>query len=126
MPLQCPNLDYACDPWQEPDEEVIKGGTLPIVDGCVKITRAPGLELDHDQLGKLHDQYLTCGIRQRDDVKQAALQTGVEGGQNAVLSSASRRSICASSQELSKLTGSVRCQLSNTPSRPSGLWQRWQ
>jgi len=38
----------------------------------VKITRAPGLglELDHDQLGKLHDQYLTCGIRQRDDVKQ--------------------------------------------------------
>ncbi|MHC8308242.1 glucarate dehydratase family protein [Pseudomonas sp. GT1P32] len=70
-----PNLDYACDthyPWQEPDEEVIKGGKLPIVDGCVKITRAPGLglELDHDQLGKLHDQYLTCGIRQRDDVKQ--------------------------------------------------------
>lgn len=54
------------------DEEVIKGGKLPIVDGCVKITRAPGLglELDHDQLGKLHDQYLTCGIRQRDDVKQ--------------------------------------------------------
>lgn len=29
-----------------------------------------GLELDRDQLGKLHDQYLTCGIRQRDDVKQ--------------------------------------------------------
>ena len=70
-----PNLDYACDthyPWQEPDEEVIKGGKLPIVDGCVRITRAPGLglELDHDQLGKLHDQYLSCGIRQRDDVKQ--------------------------------------------------------
>ena len=41
-----PNLDYACDthyPWQEPDEEVIKGGKLPIVDGCVTITRAPGL-----------------------------------------------------------------------------------
>ncbi len=121
-----PNLDYACDPWQEPDEEVIKGGKLPIVDGCVKITRAPGLELDHDQLGKLHDQYLTCGIRQRDDVKQAALQTGVEGGQTAVLSSANRRSTCVSSQVLSKLTGSVRCQLSNTPSRRSGLWQRWQ
>jgi glucarate dehydratase len=34
--------------------------------------RAPGLglELDHDQLGKLHDQYLSCGIRQCDDVKQ--------------------------------------------------------
>jgi glucarate dehydratase len=70
-----PNLDYACDthyPWQEPDEEVIKGGKLPIVDGCVSITRAPGLglELDHDQLGKLNDQYHSCGIRQRDDVKQ--------------------------------------------------------
>jgi len=69
------NLDYACDthyPWQEEDEEVIKGGKLPIVDGCVKITRAPGLgvELDPDQLGKLHDQYLSCGIRQRDDVRQ--------------------------------------------------------
>ena len=70
-----PNLDYACDthyPWQAPDEEVIKGGKVPIVNGCVQITRAPGLglELDHGQLGKLHDQYLSCGIRQRDDVKQ--------------------------------------------------------
>lgn len=70
-----PNLDYACDthyPWQAPDEEVIKGGKVPIVDGCVQITRASGLglELDHGQLGKLHDQYLSCGIRQRDDVKQ--------------------------------------------------------
>lgn len=70
-----PNLGYACDthyPWQAPDEEVIKGGKLPIVDGCVRITRAAGLgvELDRDQLGKLHDQYLSCGITQRDDVRQ--------------------------------------------------------
>ena len=70
-----PNLDFACDthyPWQEPDEEVIKGGKLPIVDGCVKVTREPGLglELDYDQLRKLNDQFLTCGIRSRDDVKQ--------------------------------------------------------
>ena len=38
----------------------------------MKITRAPGLglELDYGQLAKLHDQYLNCGIRQRDDVKQ--------------------------------------------------------
>jgi glucarate dehydratase len=28
------------------------------------------LELDRDQLGKLHDQFLSCGIRQRDDVRQ--------------------------------------------------------
>lgn len=70
-----PNLGYACDthyPWQEPDEEVIKGGKLAIEDGCVAITRAPGLgvELDHEQLAKLHDQFLGCGIRQRDDVRQ--------------------------------------------------------
>ncbi|UCJ15011.1 glucarate dehydratase family protein [Pseudomonas sp. MM211] len=70
-----PNLAYACDthyPWQEPDEEVIKGGKLPIVDGCVQLTRTPGLgvELDYDQLAKLNDQYLTCGIRQRNDVTQ--------------------------------------------------------
>lgn len=70
-----PNLSYACDthyPWQEADEEVIKGGKLPIRNGCVAITDAPGLgvELDYDQLAKLNDQYLTCGIRQRDDVRQ--------------------------------------------------------
>ncbi|XXF10541.1 glucarate dehydratase family protein [Pseudomonas sp. D1-3] len=70
-----PNLSYACDthyPWQEPDEEVIKGGKLPIVDGCVALTRAPGLgvELDYEQLAKLNDQYLTCGIRSRNDVTQ--------------------------------------------------------
>ncbi|SDH37993.1 glucarate dehydratase [Pseudomonas flavescens] len=70
-----PNLSYACDthyPWQERDEEVIKGGKLPIVDGCVKVTRSPGLgvELDYDQLAKLNDQYLTCGIRSRNDVTQ--------------------------------------------------------
>ncbi|MCW5298588.1 glucarate dehydratase [Herbaspirillum lusitanum] len=70
-----PNLSYACDthyPWQEADEEVIKGGKLPIRNGCVSITRAPGLgvELDRDQLAKLHDLYLSCGIRSRDDVRQ--------------------------------------------------------
>ena len=72
-----PNLDYACDthyPWQEPDEEVIKGGKLPIVDGCVTINKTPGLglELDRDQLGMLHEQFLRCGIRSRDDVRQMA------------------------------------------------------
>jgi glucarate dehydratase len=62
-----PNLDYACDthyPWQEPDEEVIKGGKITITEGCVNITRAPGLGLELD------DQYLSCGIRSRDDVRQ--------------------------------------------------------
>jgi glucarate dehydratase len=70
-----PNVDYACDthyPWQEEDEEVIKGGKLPIRNGCVTITDAPGLgvEIDHEQLRKLHELFLSCGIRQRDDVRQ--------------------------------------------------------
>jgi glucarate dehydratase len=70
-----PNLSYACDthyPWQEADEEVIKGGKLPIRNGCVSITKAPGLgvELDHEQLAKLHEQFLRCDIRSRDDVRQ--------------------------------------------------------
>ncbi|MDE3738096.1 glucarate dehydratase family protein [Pseudomonas resinovorans] len=70
-----PNLTYACDthyPWQEEDEEVIKGGKLPIQDGCVRLTRAPGLgvELDQDQLAKLHEQYLSIDIRSRDDARQ--------------------------------------------------------
>ena len=70
-----PNLTYACDthyPWQEEDEEVIKGGKLPIRNGCVKLTKAPGLgvELDHEQVRKLRELYLSCGIRQRDDVRQ--------------------------------------------------------
>ncbi len=70
-----PNLTYACDthyPWLEEDEEVIKGGKLPIRNGCVSITRAPGLgvELDHEQLARLHDQFLSIDIRSRDDVRQ--------------------------------------------------------
>ncbi|NIE86767.1 MULTISPECIES: glucarate dehydratase family protein [Burkholderia] len=69
------NLSYACDthyPWQEPDEEVVRGGKLPIRDGCVQLTDAPGLglEIDREQLRKLHELYLGCGIRQRDDVGQ--------------------------------------------------------
>lgn len=69
------NLSYACDthyPWQERDEEVVKGGKLPITGGAVHLTDAPGLglEIDRDQLLKLHELYKTCGIRQRDDVGQ--------------------------------------------------------
>ncbi len=70
-----PNISYACDthyPWQEADEEVIVGGKIPIVDGCVEIKNAPGLgvELDYDQLAKLHQQFLDVDIRSRDDVGQ--------------------------------------------------------
>ena len=68
-----PNLGFACDthyPWQT--EEVVAGGRIAIVDGCVSIGGGPGLgvELDPDALAALHDQYLACGIRERDDACQ--------------------------------------------------------
>lgn len=68
-----PNLTYACDthyPWQE--EEVIKGGRVTFVDGAVRVPTTPGLgvEIDPSQLQKLHQQYLDCGIRNRDDLTQ--------------------------------------------------------
>jgi glucarate dehydratase len=67
-----PNLDYACDthwPWKDPGEDVVVPGTLSFHNGAVKVPTAPGLgvELDRDALGRLHQQYLECGIRERDD-----------------------------------------------------------
>jgi glucarate dehydratase len=68
-----PNLDYACDthyPWQ--DEDVVAGGRIAFHDGAVRVPTGPGLgvQLDRAQLAKLHEQYVECGIRQRDDRKQ--------------------------------------------------------
>jgi glucarate dehydratase len=67
-----PNLDYACDthwPWKDPEEDVIVPGVLSFADGAVAVPTTPGLgvELDRDGLARLHEQYLTCGLRQRDD-----------------------------------------------------------
>ncbi|OLV16695.1 glucarate dehydratase family protein [Deinococcus marmoris] len=68
-----PNLTYACDthyPWQ--DEEVVAGGRIKFENGGLKVPDAPGLgvTLDRDALERLHQQYLTCGIRRRDDAGQ--------------------------------------------------------
>jgi glucarate dehydratase len=65
-----PRLGYACDthrPWQ--DEDVVAGGGLRFVDGAVPVPREPGLgvRLDRDALARLHEQFLSCGIRDRDD-----------------------------------------------------------
>lgn len=65
-----PNLSYACDthwPWKT--EEVVKAGALEFRDGAVAVPTTPGLgvEIDEDALGALHEQYLRCGIRDRDD-----------------------------------------------------------
>jgi glucarate dehydratase len=67
------HLSYACDthyPWQ--DDEVLVGGKVPIVGGCVHLTDKPGLgvELDHDKLAELHEAFKVCRIRTRNDVAQ--------------------------------------------------------
>src|SRR5690606_20084148 len=65
-----PNLTYACDthwPWKT--EDVVADGALRFVDGAVPVPAGPGLgvQIDDDALAALHEQYLRCGIRDRDD-----------------------------------------------------------
>jgi glucarate dehydratase len=65
-----PNLTYACDthwPWKTQD--VIAAGALTFHEGSVAVPTGPGLgiELDEDALGRLHELYLSCGLRSRDD-----------------------------------------------------------
>jgi len=68
-----PLLTYACDthyPWQ--DEEVVEGGRLCFEGGSLRVTTTPGLgvTLDRTALARLHDNYLHCGVRNRDDLAQ--------------------------------------------------------
>lgn len=68
-----PLLTYACDthyPWQ--DDEVVEGGRLRFEQGSLRVPTAPGLgvTLDREALARLHDNYLRCGIRNRDDLAQ--------------------------------------------------------
>jgi glucarate dehydratase len=65
-----PNLTYACDthwPWKT--EDIVEPGALEFVDGSVPVPTTPGLgvRIDEAALGALHEQYLQCGIRDRDD-----------------------------------------------------------
>jgi glucarate dehydratase len=65
-----PNLTYACDthwPWKS--EEIVKPGALEFVNGSVPVPTTPGLgvQIDEGRLAALHEQYLRCGIRDRDD-----------------------------------------------------------
>lgn len=70
-----PLLSYACDthyPWLDAADEVIQGGHIAFKDGAVHVTDRPGLgvEIDQAALARLHQQYLDCGIRSRDDAAQ--------------------------------------------------------
>ena len=77
-----PNLTYACDthyPWKTQD--VIADGVLSFESGSVAVPTAPGLgvDLDRDRLGELHDLYLSCGVRRREDtVYMRSIQPGFE------------------------------------------------
>lgn len=66
------HLSFACDthyPWQSAQDEIVAGGRIPIVDGCVRIPEKPGLgvELDQDQLARGRERYAKCRYRKRDD-----------------------------------------------------------
>jgi glucarate dehydratase len=68
-----PELTYACDthyPWQV--DEVVEGGKLRFEGGALRVPSGPGLgvRLDRDALALLHETYLACGIRDRDDVAE--------------------------------------------------------
>jgi glucarate dehydratase len=65
-----PNLTYACDthwPWKTQD--VVPAGTFSFSDGSLPVPAGPGLgiTLDTAALGELHELYLSCGLRDRDD-----------------------------------------------------------
>jgi glucarate dehydratase len=65
-----PHLDYASDthtPWQGGVDVVER--PLSFVDGAAVVPVAPGLgvTLDRDALARLHENYVRCGIRNRDD-----------------------------------------------------------
>jgi glucarate dehydratase len=65
-----PNLTFAVDthyPWQA--EEIIVGGRFHIEDGSLPVRKESGLgvELDRKALQELHEQYVACGIKERND-----------------------------------------------------------
>jgi glucarate dehydratase len=67
-----PHILYACDthyPWQTEKDEVIVGGRVRFVDGCVPIPDRPGLgvEVDFDQIARGEERYRKLPYRKRDD-----------------------------------------------------------
>ncbi len=78
-----PNLTYALDthwPWKH--EDVVAPGALDFVDGAITVPRGPGLgvELDGDALARLHEQYIACGVRERDDTRyRRSIEPGYDG-----------------------------------------------
>jgi glucarate dehydratase len=68
-----PTMTYDADthyPWLHDDDEVIKGGKIRFVDGCVVVPESPGLgfEIDRAALHRGHERFQRCSYRDRDDV----------------------------------------------------------
>ncbi len=51
---------------------VVEGGRVPIVDGAVRVTDAPGLgvTIDYDQLARGRERYEKTPYRKRDDTAE--------------------------------------------------------
>jgi glucarate dehydratase len=67
-----PHLYFACDthyPWQTGKDDVVVGGRVPIVNGCVRIPDKPGLgvDLDYDQIARGTERYHSIPYKKRDD-----------------------------------------------------------
>ena len=83
-----PHLTYACDthyPWQSAEDEVVKGGRIPIKDGCVTIPEKPGLgvDLDYDQLARGKERYHQVPYKKRDD--EAEMRKHIDANWKRVL-----------------------------------------
>ncbi len=75
-----PNLTYDCDthyPWQDSCDLLVE--PLRFEAGAIAVPRGPGLgiEVDRAKLAKLHQQYLKCGLTERnDEIEMQKLQPG--------------------------------------------------
>ncbi len=75
-----PNLTYDCDshyPWQDGHDLLVE--PLHFEDGAIAVPRRAGLgiEVDRDRLAQLHQQYLKCGLTERnDEIEMQKVQPG--------------------------------------------------
>ncbi|MYE77958.1 MAG: glucarate dehydratase, partial [Chloroflexi bacterium] len=73
---------YDCDthyPWQDGQDLLAK--PLPFEDGSIMLPREPGLgiEVDRERLAQLHQNYLNCGLTERnDEIEMQKLKPGWE------------------------------------------------
>lgn len=75
-----PNLTYDCDthyPWQDGHDLLVE--PLRFEAGAIAVPRGPGLgiKVDRAKLAKLHQQYLKCGLTERnDEIEMQKVQPG--------------------------------------------------